>query len=95
MKFIIVQSWTLFTLCIATILARLMFRWIMLKAIKHLQSDDWMMVLLMLPLTASTTFVVIIDNMSREQGRTPRYVLEELQVVITWLVKACLLVLYW
>lgn len=95
MDSLLVQSWSLFALCISIIFARLMFRRIMLKAFKHLQSDDWIMVFLMLPVTAFVVLTVAVGDAYSTKQSTYRYVLEELQIVITWLVKAGLLVLYW
>lgn len=95
MDSLLVQSWTLFALSFSIIIARVMFRRIRLKAFKGLQSDDWIMVFLMLPITASVILTVAIGDAYSSKHRTYRFILEELQIVITWLVKACLLVLYW
>lgn len=70
------------------------FRRIMLKSFTDLQADDWIMVFLILPFTASTVFTTLVTS-PKTQGRTYRYVLEELRIMTAWLVKACLLVLYW
>lgn len=67
----------------------------MLKSFADLQTDDWIMVLLLLPLTASTVLTVSLGDSEPDKQSTYRYVLEELQIVMVWLVKACLLVLYW
>ena len=92
---LLVQSWTFHAVSVSVIIARLAFRRIMLKSFADLQSDDWIMVLLLLPLTASTVLTVSLGDSQSEKQSTYRYVLEELQIVMIWLVKACLLVLYW
>ncbi|KAF2627447.1 hypothetical protein BU25DRAFT_469237 [Macroventuria anomochaeta] len=91
----LIQSWTFYALAVAVIFARLTFRRIMLKSFADLQADDWIMVFLLLPLTASTILAVPAANFGTEKQRRYRYVLEELQIVIAWLVKVCLLILYW
>lgn len=64
---------------------------------KKLQADDWLMVSVLVPFTA----VIVLANQiaatttTTENKRKFRYVLEELQLITTWLVKACLLVLYY
>lgn len=69
----------------------------MLKSFADLQTDDWIMVLLLLPFTASTILTVSVGagDLNSERQRINRYVLEELQIILVWSVKACLLVLYW
>lgn len=93
MNSLLIQSWTLYALSLTVIVARLVFRRIMLKSLTDLQADDWVMVLLLLPLTAFTVFTVSTGG--SEQPSVYRYILEELQIIISWLVKICLLVLYW
>jgi hypothetical protein len=95
MDSLLIQSWTLHAVSVSVIIARLAFRRIMLKSFANLQSDDWIMVLLLLPLTASTVLTVSLGDSKSEKQSTYRYVLEELQIAMVWLVKACLLVLYW
>ncbi|KAF9700535.1 hypothetical protein EKO04_001836 [Ascochyta lentis] len=90
-----IQSWAFYALAFSIIVARLIFRRIMLKSFADLQADDWIMVSLLLPFTAFIVLTNLVSNEPTQQQRTYRYVLEELQLVITWLVKACLLVLYW
>lgn len=80
---------------ISIIVARLVFRRVMLKAYKDFQSDDWIMVFVTLPLTAFTILTTFFDNADPARRITNRFVLEELHIAITWLIKACLLVLYW
>jgi len=53
------------------------------------------MVFVLVPFTAA---IVLANQSSGNQSARDyktRYVLEELQIVTNWLVKACLLVLYW
>ena len=95
MDSLLIQSWTLYAVSVSVIVARLAFRRIMLKSFADLQTDDWIMVLLLLPLTASTVLTVSLGDSEPDKQSTYRYVLEELQIVMVWLVKACLLVLYW
>ncbi|KAH6642221.1 hypothetical protein C7974DRAFT_97482 [Boeremia exigua] len=95
MDFLPAQSWALFALSVSIIFARLMFRRIMLKSFRHLQADDWVMIFLLLPLTASVILTVSVSEAQLEKQRTYRFVLEVLHITMTWLVKVCLLVLYW
>ena len=95
MDSLLIQSRTLHAVSVSVIIARLAFRRIMLKSFADLQTDDWIMVLLLLPLTASTVLTVSLGDSEPDKQSTYRYVLEELQIVMVWLVKACLLVLYW
>lgn len=95
MDSLLIQSWTFYALSTSVIFARLIFRRIMLKSFADLQADDWVMVFLLLPFTASIVLTVPVAGSYSEKQRTYRYVLEELQIVMTWLVKVCLLVLYW
>ncbi|UPX14830.1 uncharacterized protein EKO05_0005301 [Ascochyta rabiei] len=90
-----IQSWAFYALAISIIFARLIFRRIMLKSFADLQADDWIMVSLLLPFTAFIVLTNLVSNSSTQQQRTHRYVLEELQLVITCFVKVCLLILYW
>lgn len=53
------------------------------------------MLVVLVPYTASIVLANQIGNAQTSQERKFRYVLEEMQIVTTWLVKACLLVLYW
>lgn len=53
------------------------------------------MVLVLVPFTAS---IVVANRVKYGQSRSERkyrYALEEMQIITMWLVKACLLVLYW
>lgn len=90
-----IQSWTFYAIAVVIIFARLVFRRIMLKSFADLQADDWIMVFLLLPFTAAIVLMVPAASSKTHHQRTYRYVLEELQIIITWLVKACLLILYW
>jgi hypothetical protein len=53
------------------------------------------MVVVLLPYTASIFSTNQIRTEQSATERRYRYVLEETQIVSTWLVKACLLILYW
>lgn len=90
-----IQSWTLYAIAVVIIFARLVFRRIMLKSFADLQADDWIMVFLLLPFTAAIVLLVPATDAKSANHGVYRYVLEELQIIITWLVKACLLILYW
>lgn len=92
---LIVQSWTFHAVAVTIIFARLVFRRIMLKSFADLQADDWIMVFLLVPFTAAIVIMAPAADVKSDNHRVYRYVLEELQIIITWLVKACLLVLYW
>jgi hypothetical protein len=72
-----------------------MFRRITLGSFKKLQADDWIMLCILLPYTASITFANQLRDANSLTERKFRYVLEEMQIITIWLVKACLLVLYW
>lgn len=92
---LLVQSWTFYAIAVIIIFARVVFRRIMLKSLVDLQADDWIMVFLLLPFTAAIVLMVPAADPKPSSHRVYRYVLEELQIVITWLIKACLLILYW
>jgi hypothetical protein len=53
------------------------------------------MVLILLPYTASIVLANRVGRAQSEAERKSRYILEDMQIITTWLVKACLLVLYW
>ena len=53
------------------------------------------MVLVLIPITAAIILVNQMSNVNSTKQRKFRYVFEELQLITIWLVKACLLVLYW
>jgi hypothetical protein len=53
------------------------------------------MVFVLVPFTAAVVLANQISNGQSQRERKFRYVLEEFQIVTIWLVKACLLVLYW
>ncbi|KAF2825581.1 hypothetical protein CC86DRAFT_259350, partial [Ophiobolus disseminans] len=90
-----VQSWTLYAISISLIFSRLVFRRITLGCFKKLQADDWLMLLVLLPYTASIVAANQVGSAQSATERKFRYLLEEMQIVTTWLVKSCLLVLYW
>jgi hypothetical protein len=90
-----VQTWTFYAVVVSVIFARLVFRRIMLKSFADLQADDWIMIFLLLPFTASMVFTIPIATSEAPRQLGYRYVHEELQMVITWLVKACILILHW
>ncbi len=95
MDSLLAQSWTLFALSLSIILSRLTFRRLMLKSFAKLQADDWIMAFLLLPMTASVVIAKTASDTHSDKHNTYQYIFEELQIVMTWLVKACLLVLYW
>ncbi|KAH7083582.1 hypothetical protein FB567DRAFT_87807 [Paraphoma chrysanthemicola] len=90
-----VQSWTLYTISISLIFSRFIFRRTTLGSFKKLQADDWMSLLILLPYTTSIVLANQIGSGKSATERKFRYVLEEMQIITIWLVKACLLVLYW
>jgi hypothetical protein len=53
------------------------------------------MVLVLLPYTASIALANQVGDEVSPSQRKFRYVLEDMQLITIWLVKACLLVLYW
>lgn len=91
---LVVQTWTFYAVVVSVIFARLVFRRIMLKSFANLQADDWIMIFLLLPFTASMVFTVPIATSGSAKQLVYRYVHEELQIVITWFVKACILILH-
>ena len=60
-----------------------------------LQADDWLMISAVIPFTAAIALANQATNIQFSGKRKYRYVLEEMQIVTIWLVKACLLALYW
>lgn len=89
-----IQSWTFYAISVSLIFSRLIFRRITLGHFKKFQADDWLMLFVLMPYTASIVLANQIGEVQTPQERKFRYVLEEMQIVTTWLVKACLLVLY-
>ena len=71
------------------------FRRITLGSLKKLQADDWAMIVVLVPFTASIVLANQITDFQSVRERKFRYVLEEMQLITVWLVKACLLALYW
>jgi hypothetical protein len=53
------------------------------------------MMVVLLPYTASIVLANQVGTSHSAEERKFRYVLEEMQIITIWLVKACLLVLYW
>ncbi|KAF1847206.1 uncharacterized protein K460DRAFT_55127 [Cucurbitaria berberidis CBS 394.84] len=105
-----IQSWTLYSIAISLISSRMyvyllcprtrltsprISRRITLGSIKVLQADDWLMALVLIPFTATIVLVNHVSNGQSTKQRKFRYVLEEIQLITLWLVRACLLVLYW
>ncbi|KAH7384069.1 hypothetical protein DE146DRAFT_681158 [Phaeosphaeria sp. MPI-PUGE-AT-0046c] len=90
-----IQSWTFYAISISLIFSRLIFRRITLGHFKNLQADDWLMLVVLVPYTASIVLANQVGHTQTSQERKFRYVLEEMQIITTWLVKACLLILYW
>lgn len=90
-----IQSWTFYAVAVVIVFPRLVFRRIMLKSFASLQADDWIMVFLLLPFTAAIVLMDLAADPKTTNNRVYRYVLEELHIIITWLVKSCLLILYW
>ncbi len=53
------------------------------------------MICVLVPFTASIVLANQVPNFQSPRERKLRYVLEEMQIITVWLVKACLLALYW
>ena len=92
---LVIQTWAFYAIVVSVIFARLIFRRIMLKSFADLQADDWIMAFLLLPFTSSMVLTTRVANSESTRQLTYRYVHEELQIVVTWLVRACILVLHW
>jgi hypothetical protein len=71
------------------------FRWTTLRHLSKLQADDWLMILVLVPYTASIVLANEVGKDTSLRKRKLQYVDEEMQILSLWLVKACLLVLYW
>lgn len=71
------------------------FRRIMLRSWASLQADDWIMIFVLVPFSGAIVLTNLVSHGQPKSQLTYRLVLEELHVVTTWLIKACLLVLYW
>jgi hypothetical protein len=71
------------------------FRRMTLARFRRFQADDWLMVLVLIPYTASIISTNQVGTEHSTVERKYRYVLEETQVITTWLVKTCLVILYW
>ncbi|PSN65948.1 hypothetical protein BS50DRAFT_401839 [Corynespora cassiicola Philippines] len=99
-----IQSWSLYSLSVLFILSRVTFRFITLGSISRLQLDDWLMVFILIPFTTTIVFAnCIFKHIIEEEshrGQKVNYLklrlaLEELVITTCWLVKACLLILYY
>ncbi|KAF2851315.1 hypothetical protein T440DRAFT_394598 [Plenodomus tracheiphilus IPT5] len=90
-----VQSWVLYAVATSLILSRIISRRLTLLSWKKLQADDWLMFFVLVPFTAGIVLANQAPTSQSMAGRKVKYVLEELQIVTAWLVKACLFVLYW
>lgn len=66
-----------------------------LGSFKKLQADDWTMISVLIPFTA----LIVLANQSCDSTTTherkSRFAMENVQIITVWLVKACLLILYW
>ncbi|KAH9871297.1 hypothetical protein IAQ61_005476 [Plenodomus lingam] len=90
-----VQSWVLYAIATSLILSRIISRRLTLHLWHKLQADDWLMIFVLVPFTAAIVLANYTSGTASVEDRKLRFVLEELQIVTTWLVKACLLILYW
>ncbi|KAF2703508.1 hypothetical protein K504DRAFT_392309 [Pleomassaria siparia CBS 279.74] len=99
-----IESWTLYVFGLCLIVSRIVFRLIKLRSLSKLQTDDWFMIAITIPFTGT----VVCANQVLIYQHSPTHdledmiwaskmklALEECQITTTWLVKACLLVLYW
>ncbi|KAF2259273.1 hypothetical protein CC78DRAFT_525075 [Lojkania enalia] len=98
-----IESWTLYVVGVCLISSRIIFRRITLRSFSKLQCDDWLMLFVLLPFTGTVVCAnqVSMHRLSRYQDSRNaiwqlkmRFALEEFQITTTWLVKACLLILY-
>ncbi|KAH7113853.1 hypothetical protein B0J11DRAFT_141582 [Dendryphion nanum] len=96
-----VESWILYAIAICVVGSRLIFRLITLGSFRNLQFDDWLMIFVLIPFTATTVAANQVnlhwdstDPSSRVLALKMKFFLEEMQMTTTWLVKACLLILY-
>ncbi|ORY15233.1 hypothetical protein BCR34DRAFT_558914 [Clohesyomyces aquaticus] len=98
-----VESWTLYTFGTCLIVSRIISRRLTLGYFSKLQFDDWLMLIILIPFTGTVVCanqVALRTNMLDGDGTLaswrPKmaFALEEFQITTTWLVKACLLVLY-
>jgi len=71
------------------------YRRLTLGLTRKLQADDWLMLCVVVPYTSSIILANQVGSAQSPTQRKLRYVLEETQILTMWLVKACLLVLYW
>ncbi|PVH99420.1 hypothetical protein DM02DRAFT_490323, partial [Periconia macrospinosa] len=99
-----VLSWTLYGIGVCLVLTRTISRLITLRSPKKLQMDDWFMVFLVVPFTGTVICANAASLVYRTsdteysilvQGLRMRFALEILHIATNWLVKGCLLILYW
>ncbi|KAF1943818.1 hypothetical protein EJ02DRAFT_484486 [Clathrospora elynae] len=90
-----IQSLILYAIAISFIFTRIMFRRIMLGSFKKIQTDDWLMIIVLIPFTAAIALANQNLALQSAKERKFRFLLEEVQIITTWLVDACLLILYW
>ncbi|KAF2466180.1 uncharacterized protein BDR25DRAFT_269356 [Lindgomyces ingoldianus] len=100
---ITVESSTLYVIGTCLILLRIISRRLTLGSFSNLQLDDWLMIFILVPFTGT---IVCANEVARHEsllgsdkpdvvwGLKMRFALEEFQITSSWLVKACLLILY-
>ncbi|KAF2646147.1 hypothetical protein P280DRAFT_439921 [Massarina eburnea CBS 473.64] len=93
------ESWTLYAVGVCLVLIRMGSRLLTLGSPLKLQCDDWVMILVLMPFTATVVcanqaFATDQLDIDTVRGLKIRFALEELQITTNWLIKACLLVLY-
>jgi hypothetical protein len=109
------ESWIWYALALAMVVCRVLSRTIFFGNLKHLKSDDWLMVATLVPYTVVIVVINIIAHtssnllepgtnlatMSRNERDERIYgsklilVVEQMQMLTIWLVKACLIILYY
>ncbi|KAF2796742.1 hypothetical protein K505DRAFT_372961 [Melanomma pulvis-pyrius CBS 109.77] len=99
-----IESWTLYGIGIGLVVSRIILRLVTFRSIFKLQADDWLMICVLIPFTGTVVCAnqLVIPLKSPIHGvgdmiwaSKIRLALEPCQITTTWLVKACLLILYW
>ncbi|CAI6341208.1 unnamed protein product [Periconia digitata] len=99
-----VTTWALYGVGVCLIIVRIVSRLLTLRSLAKLQLDDWLMIIVVAPFTgivicANFTLPIHASERTNEieivRSLKMRFTLEVLQITTNWLVKACLLILYW
>jgi hypothetical protein len=109
------ESWIWYALAVSMVACRVLSRTIFFGNLKHLKTDDWLMVLTTVPYTVMLVVINIVNHtssnllepgsdiatMSQSQRNERIYgsklilVVEQMQLATIWLVKGCLIILYY